>query len=175
MACTVAILQHLALCQGWTVGLGETLKIGFPADFTAVPTPPPLTAIITNEVYAEAVGTFTAPALKGFVSMELDNTSKLELNPKISENGATMTSIKGRIAFSKDALGFIKKLQPRTKILAIVDKPHGERLMIGYAGFECTVKSWDIKEGVEMSYADFEFDASVLPLVYTPATIPMQA
>jgi hypothetical protein len=174
MACTVATFQNLTLCPDWSVGLGKALYLGFPADFTAVPTPPLLTSAITNEEYATAVGTFTAVALKGFVKMELDITQKLEINSKISENGAVMTSIKGRIVFSKDALGFIKKLQPRTSMVVVVDKPHGVRLQMGYTGFETVVKSWDIKEGVDMSYADFEFENIVPPLVYTGVAIPMQ-
>lgn len=174
MACTVATFQNLTLCQGWSVGLGKALYLGFPADFTAVPTPPILTSAITNEDYAVAVGTFTAVAAKGFVKMELDITQKLEIETKISENGASMVSTKGRIVFSKDALGFIKKLKPRTSVLIVVDKPHGERILIGYAGFEAVLKTWDIKEGVDMSYADFEFECIVLPMIYTAATIPMQ-
>jgi len=174
MACPIATIENLAQCQGWSVGIGETLKIGLPADFTVTPLPPVLTNSITNEAYATAVGTFTPVTDKGFISVELDPTSEPNLKVDVDANGAVATMFKGRIAISKDALGFCKKLAPRTKVLLCLDKPHGERLLIGYKGFEATITKWALDESKKNSFADFEIMAFVHPLVYTGAAVPVQ-
>lgn len=173
MACTEALLENLSLCQAYSVGLGETLKLGLPKDFTAMPTPPVLTNTITNEAYAVAVGSFTAVADKGFATVELDPTSKPNLKVSVDANGAITTTFKGRISFSKDALGFIKKITPRTKVILVIDKPHGEHLIVGYKGFEATIGKWDYEEGEKACFADFEVMATVHPLIYTGTTIPV--
>ena len=177
--CVIAALESLQACPDWSTGLSATVKVGYSQDFTTVPVPAvvPALGVITNAALATSVGAFTAPANKGFVMMDIDDTGRdMEIKEVEDSNGAITLSIKFKVRNSKDALGMKKKLKARTKVLLVVDKPHGESIQIGYKGFEAFVKQTEAMEGSKDSHIQFEFECfvgmSVLPVA---SVFPLQS
>jgi hypothetical protein len=173
--CNFAKLETLVGCPDWSTGLGSTIKIGYSADFSATPTPAviPALGVITNVDLATSTGTYTTASVgKGFIEMDVDDINRdFDIQEETDANGAITLTIKAKVLMSKDALGFKKKLKPRTKILMVIPKPHGESLQIGYKGFEAFVDKNTVMESSKESHISFEFKCYVGMSILPAATI----
>lgn len=160
-------------CATSPAGFVTTLNYAIASDFTATPTIPPITAVITNEAAGKAVGNYTPVSnAVGFSTISIFLDQPLEETFKKSGQVAE-SELKFRIQNNAAGKGFIRKFQ-HCDLLFAPEMLNGDFLLFGDLKSPAMISNYDGKNSTE-SYIEITIKYGPnIPLVWT-GSLPMAA